>query len=84
MISSLKTTDIIFRDEIKESYLQVNKEFFEEMLDKLSSYLMKYGINEKGEINYIGYDIEWIIDLYMMKNKSSNIPPKKISNPKVL
>lgn len=55
-------TDIMFCDEVKESYLQGNKEFFEEMLDKLSSYLMKYGINEKGEINYIGYDIERIID----------------------
>lgn len=55
-------TDIMFCDEVKESYLQENKEFFEEMLDNLSSYLMKYGINEKGEINYIGYDIERIID----------------------
>lgn len=55
-------TDIMFCDEVKESYLQGNKEFFEEMLDNLSSYLMKYGINEKGEFNYIGYDIERIID----------------------
>lgn len=55
-------TGIIFCEEITESYLQGNKEFFEEILDKLSSYLMEVGIDEKGEINYVGYDIERIID----------------------
>lgn len=55
-------TGVIFCDEIKESYLQGSKELIEEMLNKLSSHLMNYGIDEKGEINYIGYDIERIID----------------------
>lgn len=61
---------IIFCEEITESYLQGNREFFEEILDKLSSYLMEAGIDEKGEINYIGYDIERIIDkLSVIYNK---------------
>lgn len=59
---STKPIGIIFLEEEKESYIQGNKEVFEKLLDKLSDYLVEHGIDKKGEINAIGYNIERLID----------------------
>ena len=56
---STKPIGIIFLEEEKESYIQG---VFEKLLDKLSDYLVEHGIDKKGEINAIGYNIERLID----------------------
>jgi len=63
LMEVIKVDDsIIEKKSINVNIIKGDDEFFENMLDNLSNYLLQYGLDENDESNSIGIKIEQLID----------------------